>query len=667
MLVTEPDRSLLDGAIGGKLGRYLTKGKGFYELLLIEVARAHKIRLELPFKRLTTAQRELLLFGEGAQESYTTRKERSGSSYTIDEEYTSDWPGLCGHVDAWHAKAADPGWVEVLEEAMHRRKCRSCKGERLKPEWRAVSIEGARLPEVLEWDVARSLDWVRGLNKSSRRLSPVEPVLSELEGRLAMLDRVGLSYLGLDRRTGTLSGGEARRVALASGLGSQLVGVCYVLDEPTVGLHPRDVERLVCSLEELRDRGNSVILVEHDERVIRRADWVIDLGPGAGEGGGRLVCAGEPSYIESSAQSPTGELLRGELVVKSRGVEANGARSAVDLKGARTHNLKGVDVQVSWGEMLGVCGPSGSGKSSLIIDTLMPAISGESSNGRWSKFTGRGISAVLVDARPIGSSPSSVPATYSGLFDLIRALFARTTEAAALGFGPAHFSFNSNRGRCSACDGNGSTKVELQFLPDLWLVCEECDGKRYRPEVLEITWRGKSISDVLNMSVDQAIVFFKHQPRLQAILESKEDVGLGYLRLGQPANTLSGGEAQRLKLASELSAAKRGLARLLILDEPTTGLHAKDTMRLMKVLQQLASNGHAVVMIEHDPAALGACDRLIELGPDGGEAGGYLVAEGSSLDLQGNPESPTGPWLREHDAGPRTKAKAGRRKKAVAT
>jgi excinuclease ABC subunit A len=651
LLVTESDLSLLEGAVGGKLGRYLTKGKGFYELLLLEVARAHKIRLELPFKSLTAAQRALLLFGEGARASYTTRKERSGASYTVDEEYTSDWPGLCGHVDAWHAKAADPGWVEVLEEAMKRRKCRGCKGERLKPEWRAISIEGVRLPEALAWDVAQALTWTQGLDRSSPRLLAVEPVMSELEGRLAMLDRVGLSYLGLDRRTGTLSGGEARRVALASGLGSQLVGVCYVLDEPTVGLHPRDVERLVCSLEELRDRGNSVVLVEHDERVIRRADWIVDLGPGAGEGGGRLVCAGDPAFVEASAKSATGELLRGELRVSSRGVDSGGGRVAVQLKGARTHNLKGVDVHVSWGEMLGVCGPSGSGKSSLIIDTLIPGIAGESSKGRWSKFTGRGAKAVLVDAKPIGSSPSSVPATYSGLFDLIRALFARTTEAAALGFGPAHFSFNSSRGRCPACDGNGATKVELQFLPDLWLVCDECDGKRYRPEVLEISWRGKSIADVLSMSVDQASEFFQHQPRLQAILESKSDVGLGYLRLGQPANTLSGGEAQRLKLASELSAAKRGLSRVLILDEPTTGLHAKDTMRLMKVLQQLASNGHAVVMIEHDPAALAACDRLIELGPDGGEAGGYLVAQGSSEDLQGDPQSPTGPWLRDHETG----------------
>ena len=665
LLVTEPDRPLLDGAVGGKLGRYLTKGKGFYELLLLEVARTHKIRLELPFRSLTSAQRALLLFGEGARESYTTHKERSGASYTVDEEYTSDWPGLCGHVDAWHAKAADPGWVEVLEDAMQRRKCRSCKGERLKPEWRAVSIEAARLPEVLAWDVDKALAWVKGLNRKTPRMLAVEPVISELEGRLAMLDRVGLPYLALSRRTGSLSGGEARRVALASGLGSQLVGVCYVLDEPTVGLHPRDVERLVCSLEELRDRGNSVVLVEHDERVIRRADWVIDLGPGAGEGGGRLVCAGEPSFVEACAKSATGELLRGELRVSSRGVDASGARSAVHLKGARTHNLKGVDVQISWGEMLGVCGPSGSGKSSLIIDTLLPAIAGESSSGRWSKFTGRGAKAVLVDAKPIGSSPSSVPATYSGLFDLIRALFSRTTEAAALGFGPAYFSFNSSRGRCPACEGNGATKVELQFLPDLWLVCEECDGTRYRPEVLEIAWRGKSIADVLNMSVDQAKDFFAHQPRLQTILESKADVGLGYLKLGQPANTLSGGEAQRLKLASELSAAKRGLSRVLILDEPTTGLHAKDTMRLMKVLQQLASNGHAVVMIEHDPAALAACDRLIELGPDGGDAGGYLIAQGDAGELQDDPNSVTGPWLRGHAEGGDPARSAGRARSAV--
>jgi excinuclease ABC subunit A len=553
----------------------------------------------------------------------------------------------------------------VLEAVMKRRKCRACKGERLKPEWRAITIEGVRLPEVLSWDVAAGLSWIARIDRSSPRMVAVDPVTAELEGRLAMLDRVGLSYLGLDRRTASLSGGEARRVALASGLGSQLVGVCYVLDEPTVGLHPRDVERLVCSLEELRDRGNSVVLVEHDERVIRRADWIVDLGPGAGEGGGRLVCAGDPEFVQASAKSATGELLRGELRLPPRDADLEGARVAVHLKGARTHNLKSAELKVSWGEMLGICGPSGSGKSSLVVDTLMPAIAGEASSGRWSKFTGRGAKAVLVDAKPIGTSPSSVPATYSGLFDLIRALFSRTTEAAALGFGPAHFSFNSSRGRCPACDGNGATKVELQFLPDLWLVCDECDGQRYRPEVLEVAWRGKSIADVLRMSVDQALEFFRHQPRLQAILESKADVGLGYLRLGQPANTLSGGEAQRLKLASELSAAKRGLSRVLILDEPTTGLHAKDTMRLMKVLQQLASKGHAVVMIEHDPAALFACDRLIELGPEGGEAGGQLVAGGTPEELIANPNSPTGPWLKEHisESPP---SKRGRRARSAA-
>ena len=342
-------------------------------------------------------------------------------------------------------------------------------------------------------------------------------------------------------------------------------------------------------------------------------------------------------------------------------------RLAARLRGARTHNLSGVDLELYWGEMLGVCGPSGSGKSSLIVDTLLPAMSGETSKGRWSKFTGRGARAVLVDARPIGLTPSSVPATYSGLLDLIRALYARTTEASALGFGPAHFSFNSHRGRCAACDGNGATKVELQFLPDLWLTCDECDGKRYRPEVLEITWRGKNIADVLGMSVDQAVSFFQHQPRVQAILSSMVDVGLGYLRLGQPANTLSGGEAQRLKLSSELSAARKGLARVLILDEPTTGLHAKDTQRLMRVLQQLAESGHAVVMIEHDPAALASCDRLIELGPEGGEEGGRLVAAGSPGELRTDPGSPTGPWLQElPEVGvKRSKARARRSRSAA--
>ena len=645
LLVSAPERSLFDGAIEGKVGRYLTKGKGFYELLLREVCRSHRIDVDKPFSRLTDKQRALLLFGEGAKESYTTRKERSGASFTVDEEYTAEWPGLCGHVDGWHANASDPGWVEVLEAAMDRRKCRACKGERLKPEWRGVNLDGMRLPACLRLDVSHALSWLSQLDRESATLRPVEPVLEELQGRLEMLERVGLGYVGLDRRTSTLSGGEARRVALAAGLGSQLVGVCYVLDEPTVGLHPSDVDRLMESLEGLRERGNSVVLVEHDERVVRRADWVVDLGPGAGEHGGRIVCSGTPAVVERTADSATGAALRGELNVPARADRVNAERRAFQLSGARTHNLRDVDLDLHWGELLGVCGPSGSGKSSLVIETVLPALEGESSRGRWSRFHGRGSRVVLVDASPIGATPSSVPATYSGVMDLIRALYSRTTEASALGFGPAHFSFNSSRGRCPACEGNGATRVELQFLPDLWLTCDDCDGSRYRPEVLEVRWRGKSVADALDMCVDDALEFFAHQPRILGILQSMADVGLGYLRLGQPANTLSGGEAQRMKLAAELAAAQRGLARVILLDEPTTGLHAKDVQRLMLVLQKLADAGHALIVIEHDPAALTACDRLVELGPGGGEAGGELVCEGTPQELRGDAASPTGPWL----------------------
>ncbi|MBJ01642.1 MAG: excinuclease ABC subunit A [Planctomycetes bacterium] len=666
LLVTAPERSLFDGAIEGKVGRYLTKGKGFYELLLREVFRAHRIDVSKPFGRLTEKQKALLLFGEGAKESYTTHKERSGASYTVDEEYTAEWPGLCGHVDGWHANASDPGWVEVLEEAMDRRKCRGCKGERLKPEWRAVTLDGMRLPACLKWDVSHALSWLHKLDRQVGSLRPVEPVLEELQGRLEMLERVGLGYVGLDRRTSTLSGGEARRVALAAGLGSQLVGVCYVLDEPTVGLHPSDVDRLMESLEGLRERGNSVVLVEHDERVVRRADWVVDLGPGAGEHGGKIVCAGTPADVQATEKSATGAALRGELNVPPREERSASQRQAFQVTGANTHNLNGVDLKLNWGELLGVCGPSGSGKSSLVIETVLPALKGEPSRGRWSRFRGRGAHVVLVDASPIGATPSSVPATYSGVMDHIRGLYSRTTEASALGFGPAHFSFNSSRGRCPACDGNGATRVELQFLPDLWLTCDECDGSRYRPEVLGVRWRGKTVADVLGMSVDEAIDFFAHQPRILGLLQSMADVGMGYLRLGQPANTLSGGEAQRMKLAAELSAAQRGLARVILLDEPTTGLHAKDVQRLMLVLQKLADAGHALIMIEHDPAALCACDRLVELGPGGGDDGGVLVAEGTPKDLHNEASSPTGPWLGAALAGAVQEPKQRRRRRGKA-
>jgi excinuclease ABC subunit A len=460
-------------------------------------------------------------------------------------------------------------------------------------------------------------------------------------------------------------------VRLSASLGSRLVGVCYVLDEPTVGLHPADVERLSDALVDLRQGGNTVLVVEHDESLMERADYIVDMGPGAGRLGGRVVSAGTPAEVARDPDSLTGAALRGDLALTRelgppKADAKKGGRERVGLRGAREHNLTGVDFSAGFGQITGVCGPSGSGKSTLVLDTLVPALRGEASNGRWRRFDGRrGGSArtVVIDASPIGRTPASVPATYTGLMQPLRELFARTPEARMRGFGPAHFSFNSSRGRCEACDGRGAVLVEMQFLADLWLACEECDGRRYRPEVLDIRWRGRSIADVLDQSIDEALELFEAQPRIRPVLETLRDVGLGYMALGQSSTTLSGGEAQRVKLAAELLHAGGEEASVLILDEPSTGLHASDVIHLARVLRRLAGEGNAVIVIEHHTGLLTICDRLVELGPGGGADGGRIVTEGTPQELARDRSSLTGPYLkRELKRGQGGGRKGGRRK-----
>ncbi len=678
LLITEPDEPLTDGAIPGKLGRYLVKGKGFYELLLRAVAKSHRVDLEKPYAQLTDKQRELLAYGVGARDSYSVTQERSSANLEMESSFSSDWPGLCGHVDAWHAKSEDPEWRAILEEVMSRKTCRACDGERLQPAWRAVTLGRKRLPQMLGMSVTEALAWARGLKISKAKREAVGAVIDELVSRLALLEQVGLGYLTLDRRTATLSGGEARRVRLSASLGSQLVGVCYVLDEPTVGLHPRDIERLSGALLGMRDQGNTVIVVEHDPHMMMAADWLVDIGPGAGREGGTLVASGPPAEVMRDGDSLTARALRGELV-PTRGEEdddpeaeeaaasAAGARP-VALRGARVHNLKGVDLEVRFGELLGVCGPSGSGKSSLVLEALVPALRGEKPERRWKSVRGAAASrVVLVDASPVGRTPASTPATYSGLIEHLRELYARTPEAKLRGFGPAHFSYNSTKGRCPACDGRGATKVEMQFLPDLWLTCEECDGARYRPEVREVHFRGKSIADVLAMTVDEAATFLAHQPHPARILKILREVGLGYLGLGQSSTTLSGGEAQRLKLASELLRAGGGMRTVVVLDEPTTGLATSDVVHLVRVLDKLVHRGNAVVVIEHDTDVLEICDRLVEIGPEGGDAGGRVVAEGTPDELRRNPDSVTGPYLFRPRVIEPAKAERAKKKGAPAT
>ncbi|MBK7877563.1 MAG: excinuclease ABC subunit UvrA [Planctomycetes bacterium] len=671
-LFAHPELSVFEGAVGGKLARYLVKGKGYYENLLRTVARAHKVDLAKPWKALTDDQRALVAHGVGAKPQYTVKLERTTTNAEIEEQFTAAWPGLCGHVDAWHQKTEDPDWAAILETVMEKRTCSVCKGERLRPESAAVTVGRVRMPELTQRSVDAALAWATELAAQKTVMESVGAVVEEIRSRLALLARVGLGYLTLDRGTATLSGGEARRVRLASSLGSQLVGVCYVLDEPTVGLHPRDVEKLTDALCDLRDRGNTLLVVEHDTTLMRRADWIVDLGPSAGRLGGEIVASAPPSELEKHPTSKTAAALRGELGLERArpAVDARARGDVVKLTGARLHNLKGVDIEFAFGELTGVCGPSGSGKSTLVLDVLVPALEGEAPRGRWKRLAGLvGGSArvVVVDASPIGRSPASVPATYTGLMEPLRELFARTPEARMKGFEPARFSFNSTKGRCPACEGKGATQVEMQFLADLWLPCEDCDGKRYAPEVLEVTLRGKSIADVLELTVDEALEFFAHQPAMVPMLESLRDVGLGYLQLGQSSTTLSGGEAQRVKLASELFRAETSARSILVLDEPSTGLAASDVVHLARVFDRLAAKGNAVIVIEHHTGLLELCDRLVEIGPEGGDAGGRVIAEGSPRELARDPRSVTGPFLFREPTGagaatpPRPKPKAGPR------
>jgi excinuclease ABC subunit A len=677
LLIAHPERPLTDGAISSRIGRYLVKGQGYYEHLLRTVARSHRIDLDKPFSSLTERQRELLLTGQGARKEYAVEIQKTRGSAEIEERFSASWPGLCGHVDAWHARTEDAEWAALLERVMVTRPCAACQGERLGPVGRAVTVGRARLPQVLTGSVTSTAQWLGEIELPADMQGAVAPVLAEIRSRLVLLEKVGLGYLTLDRATHTLSGGEARRVRLSASLGSKLVGVCYVLDEPTVGLHPADVEHLTDALLELCAGGNTVIVVEHDESVMERAAFLVDMGPGAGRLGGRVVASGTPAQLRAHATSLTGAALRGELGLPPPPALdlTREPQLAVRLSGAKLHNLRDAGLEAWFGEILGVCGPSGSGKSTLVLDCLVPALQGEDPEGRWKRVEGpRGGAArcVVIDASPIGRTPASIPATYTGLLEPLRELFARTPEARMRGFTTSHFSFNSPRGRCPACEGRGAVKVEMHFLADLWLTCEECEGRRYQPEVLEVRYRGRNIAEVLELSVLEALEFLSAVPRARAILETLRDVGLGYMTLGQSSTTLSGGEAQRVKLASELALASDQGPAVLVLDEPSTGLHASDMQHLGRVLRHLADSGHAVIVIEHHTGLLVQCDRLLELGPGGGAAGGRTIAQGRPGDLAKDPQSLTGPYFQRELArataradAPIPKPRAKRRKPGV--
>jgi excinuclease ABC subunit A len=643
LIVPDPSLSIGEGAILP----WSSSSSNYYDEITNAIAERYEVDLETPWEDLAEEQRDLFLYGTNGDKIYISYRNRYGRK----RSYTTRFEGIVPNLERRHRETDSEYSREKIEEYMSVRPCPECGGARLRPESRAVTVAGLSLSEFTKLSAARALEWVRSVELSEVDRQIARMILREIEERLGFLCNVGVGYLSMERAAATLSGGEAQRIRLATQIGSSLVGVLYILDEPSIGLHQRDNERLIGTLVRLRDLGNTVIVVEHDEGTMRAADHLVDLGPGAGEHGGRIVAEGTADEVEQVAESLTGQFLAG-----TRRIEVPRRRRRPDghvlIEGASQHNLKGVDVKIPLGVFACVTGVSGSGKSTLVNEILYKAVANRLHRVKQRPGAHRRISGlealdkvISVDQSPIGRTPRSNPATYIGLFDQIRELFSKTQEARARGYKPGRFSFNVKGGRCEVCRGDGQIKIEMHFLPDVYVPCEQCHGKRYNRETLEIRFKGRNIADVLEMPVEEAVEFFAHIPKIRRRLEALNDVGLGYIRLGQPATTLSGGEAQRVKLASELSKVATGRT-LYILDEPTTGLHFADIQRLLEVLQRLVDAGNTVVVIEHNLDVIKTADRLIDMGPEGGEEGGYVVATGTPEQVAATEGSHTGEYLR---------------------
>ena len=585
--------------------------------------------------------------------------------------YMTTFEGIVPNLERRY-KETDSDWSrEKIEEYMSMRPCPECNGARLRPESRAVKIGELPIHEFTAMSAKRAIAWLEGLELSNQDRLIARLILREIDERLRFLDNVGVGYLSMERASATLSGGEAQRIRLATQIGSSLVGVLYILDEPSIGLHHRDNQRLITTLQRLRDLGNTVLVVEHDEDTMRAADYVVDMGPGAGEHGGHVVARGTAEEIMQVKESLTGQFLSG-----ARRIEAPDERRKpsgyVEIVGASQHNLKNVTVKVPLGTFTAVTGVSGSGKSTLINEILYKAVANKLHRSRMRPGAHKRIKGlehldkiINVDQSPIGRTPRSNPATYIGLFDVIRDLYSKTQEARARGYKAGRFSFNVKGGRCEVCRGDGQIKIEMHFLPDIYVPCEQCHGKRYNRETLDIRFKGKTIADVLDMPVEEAVEFFAHIPKIHRRLVTLQDVGLGYMRLGQPATTLSGGEAQRIKLASELAKVATGRT-LYILDEPTTGLHFADIQKLLEVLQRLVDAGNSVVVIEHNLDVIKTADRIIDMGPEGGDEGGTLMATGTPEEIALVEESYTGRFLKDLTPAPKPKARKRAPRKVAA-
>jgi excinuclease ABC subunit A len=642
LVVPDPTLSLGEGALQ-PWNRGIT---AYWKRLIAAVAEEYGVDPDKPWSKLKKAEKEIFLYGTGGERHQVTYTNRFGRR----RSYKVRFEGIVNNLERRYEETDSESNRERIEGYMAEQPCPDCEGARLRPESLAVTVGGLSIAAYTELSARAASEWIAALELTETERAIARLIVREISERLAFLENVGIGYLSLARSARSLSGGEAQRIRLATQIGSSLVGVMYVLDEPSIGLHQRDNEKLIGTLDRLRDLGNTVIVVEHDEGTMRAADHVVDLGPGAGEHGGHVIAAGTPAQVAKDPASLTGQYLSGKRQIAVP-AERREPRGALVVRNAREHNLKGIDVAIPLGVFCCVTGVSGSGKSTLVNETLHHSVANRLHQAKLRPGAHDGVDGlsqidkiINIDQSPIGRTPRSNPATYSGVFDHIRQLFTQTQEARARGYKPGRFSFNVKGGRCEVCRGDGQIKIEMHFLPDVYVPCEQCHGKRYNRETLEVRFKGKSIADVLEMSVEEAVGFFENVPKIARRLRTLHDVGLDYIRLGQPATTLSGGEAQRVKLATELSKVATG-DTLYILDEPTTGLHFADVQRLLDVLGRLVDAGNTVVVIEHNLDVIKTADRLVDLGPEGGEEGGEVVATGTPEEVAAVESSHTGRFL----------------------
>ncbi|EJT6153893.1 excinuclease ABC subunit UvrA [Clostridium perfringens] len=647
LIVPNKDLSIRGGAIS-TWGDSRMKEESWTYCVLKALMEKYNFDLDTPYKDLPKKVQEVLMYGEPEKLKVTYTKEN------VTAVYNHSFEGEINNLRRRYMETNSDTMKAEIEKYMSDNPCPKCKGARLKPEALAVTVGGKNIFEFTSMAIREELDFINSIDFSEKDKIISSQIIKEIQSRLSFLINVGLDYLDLARKAGTLSGGEAQRIRLATQIGSQLMGVLYILDEPSIGLHQRDNDRLISTLKQLRDVGNTLIVVEHDEDTMREADYIVDIGPGAGEHGGEIVAKGTLDEIMSNENSLTGKYLTGAKKVELPEERRKGNGNFITVKGAKENNLKNVTAKFPLGTLTMVTGVSGSGKSTLVNEILYKGLNkivnkAKDLPGKFKEITGyENIDKIIdIDQSPIGRTPRSNPATYTGTFDIIRELFSQTQEAKMRGYKPGRFSFNVKGGRCEACSGDGIIKIEMQFLSDVYVPCEVCKGRRYNRETLEVKYKGKNIADVLNMTVEEALEFFENIPRIKNKLQTLMDVGLGYIRLGQPSTQLSGGEAQRIKLAYELSKRSTGKT-LYILDEPTTGLHIHDVNRLVKILQRLVDGGNTVIVIEHNLDMIKCADYIVDLGPEGGDKGGTIIATGTPEKIAEAKESYTGKYLKKY-------------------